>query len=114
MNLTPEDINIWRDELNAWIIEIGAEEQVKIAQPARSFPLKPNQENEEPEEEQDVLGYLTLWMTLKSKSQPPAGLHNRMMLSEKFKGPWQKLYSKITQDIEDKPADIKSIFDLAG
>jgi hypothetical protein len=114
MTLTPEDIKVWRDELNAWITEIGAEEQVKIAQPARSFPLKPNPENEEPEEEQDVLGFLTLWMTLKSKSQPPAGLHNRMMLSDKFKGPWQKLYSSVVQEIKDKPADIKSIFDLAS
>jgi hypothetical protein len=113
MTLTWEDVRVWCEELSAWITELGEEEEFKVAEPGRTFPLTPDEEKDDLQDDIDVIGYLTLWMTCKSGKLPPTGLHNRMMLCDKFKGPWQKLYSRAVRKIENKPTDIQGIFDLA-
>jgi len=118
MTLTWEDVRVWCDELSAWIIEIGEQEEFKVAHPAGPFPLYPDPEKDDLQDDVDILGYLTLWMTCKRGALPPPGLHNRMMLSDSFKGPWQEVYSKVAQKIEKeqeyKELDIYRLFELAS
>jgi hypothetical protein len=115
MKPTWEDLQVWCEELNAWIISIGAEEEFKVAHPKGPFPLHPDPLKDDLEDDRDVIGYLTIWMMCKSGKRPPTGLHNRMILSDPFKGPWQELYSKIVRQIEaNQEIDLNQLFTLAG
>lgn len=113
--MTWEDIQSWCDDLSAWIIEIGEEAEVRKAWPKGIFPLQANPRKDDIEEDKDVLAYITVWMCCKIGRRAPANLEARMLLSEKFKGPWQEIYAKLVHRFENK-LDFKDIdiFSLAG
>lgn len=111
--MTWEDLQNWCDELSAWITELGEVDELQKAFPKGQFPLVADREKDEPEEDRDVLAYLTLWMCLKRRTQAPAGLHSRILLGEPFKGPWQILYIRLLDALE-KEIKFTDLFDLAG
>lgn len=106
--MTWEDIQSWCDELSAWIIEIGEEAEFMKAWPKGPFPLVANSIEDDIEEDKDILAYITVWMCCKRKERAPQHLESRMLLSEKFKGPWQELYVKLVQRFENN-LDYKDI-----
>ena len=120
MTLTWEDVRVWCEEFSAWITEIGQEEEFKVAHPKADLPLTPDQEKEDLQDDIDILGYLTLWMTCKIRNLPPTGLHNRMILCDSFSAhsPWQGLYSRVVQKITDRQEyadiDVCRLFYLAS
>lgn len=113
--MTWEDIQSWCDDLSAWIIKTGQEDEVRKAWPKGQFPLKANPRKDDIEEDKDVLAYITIWVCCKIKSRAPAGLEARMLLTEKFKGPWQEIYVKLAHRFENN-LDYKDIdvFGLAS
>lgn len=111
--MTWEDLQSWCDELSAWITELGEVDELQKAFPKGKFPLVADREKDELEEDKDVLAYLTLWMCCKRRTKAPQGLHARMLLAGNFKGPWQMLYSRLTEALEYKKR-FTDLFDLAG
>lgn len=114
--MTWDDLQTWCHELSAWIIEMGEVGELKKAYPRGPFPLVADREQDDLEDSKDVLAYITLWMCCKRRTQAPTGLHNRIMLAEPFKGPWQRLYVKLIQALGEKkePMEMAEIFNLAG
>ena len=113
--MTWEDIQSWCADLSNWIIEVGQEAEVRKAWPKSQFPLVANSSKDDIEEDKDILAYLTVWMCCKLKTPAPAYLESRLLLTEKFKGPWQELYVKLIHRFKNN-LDYKDIdiFHLAG
>jgi len=109
--MTPEDLQSWCDDLSAWIKELGEEEEFKTAYPKGTLPLVVDLADIE--DNKDILAYLIVWMCCKRKMRAPPHLESRMVLAERFKGPWQGIYSKLVQRLERGLA-FTDIFDLAG
>jgi hypothetical protein len=113
--MTWEDVQSWCDDISAWIIEIGEEGEVRKAWPKGIFPLKADREKDDLDEDKDVLAYITVWVCCKIKKRAPAHLESRMLLLERFKGPWQEIYCKLIHRFENN-LDYKDIdvFSLAS
>lgn len=111
--MTWEDLQSWCNDLSAWITELGEEDELKKAFPKGQFPLVADREKDELEEDKDVLAYLTVWMCCKRRTRAPSHLESRMILTDKFKGPWQTLYLELVRRFE-RNLEFTDIFDLAG
>jgi len=111
--MTWEDLQSWCDDLSRWIVEIGEEAEVKKAWPTSPFPFVADRTKDDIDEDKDILAYLTVWMCCKRKTRAPHYLESRMLLTEKFKGPWQELYVKLVHrfenDLDYKDIDIFSL-----
>lgn len=99
--MTWEDLQSWCDDLCSWIVEIGEEAYVRKTWPKGIFPLVVDREKDEIEEDKDVLAYITVWMCCKRKVRAPGNLEARMILSERFRGPWQEVYCKLVHRLEN-------------
>lgn len=104
--MTWEDLQSWCDDLSSWIVELDELDELKKAFPKGQFPLVANRDK-------DVLAYLVVWMCCKRKMRAPPNIDSRMMLSESFKGPWQEIYSRLVQRLENN-LTFRDIYDLAG
>lgn len=111
-----DDVQSFCDDLSKWIEETHTVDQLALAHPRSTFPLKADPAIDTIEESWGVLVYLTLWIACKTKSKAPPCLESRLFLSEKcIDGPWAKLYIKLMErgftDPEEKWVDV---FNLAG
>jgi hypothetical protein len=99
--LTWEDLQSWCDDLSNWVVEIGQDEDVKRAWPKGPFPFVVDPAQDDIENCKDILSFMTVWVCCKLKTRAPSYLESRIILSERFRGPWQDVYCKLVQRLEN-------------
>lgn len=112
MNFSKEDLQSYCDDLSAWIIELGIQEELQKAYPNGKLPLKVA-DDDDLVEGLDFLVYLTLWMSIKSNRKAPPHLESRIVLSGTIRGPWKQIYSKLCLKW-DQGIKVDEIWDLAN